>query len=212
MLLDSVETAFIFNTLELLRAPLTSCVLVTVISQFTVPTLCGVHVLQKQLAGSQTLTSSLIWKCSWTLHTVMSFRTRHVSSEKNGEGHIAEPGRAKKKPPAHVDPTAFFFLQQEVVFANWWARMTPTTTVGIAQRFLLSFCGDVDPALMSLANFMDVVTLPLLKELFALFVRRIGPVLAGASVPHMSCSPEHNDTIGELENICEHASSPTYGS
>ena len=113
----------------------------------------------------------------------MSFRGKHREKVVTNTWQTPDTP-AKKKPPAHIDPTdvQFASLQQEIVFANWSARMTPPKPVGIAQRFLLSFGGDADPAPMSLATLMDNVIPPILKGLFTLIVRRIGPVLAGASV------------------------------
>ena len=112
--------------------------------------------------------------------------------EKTAKAPLVNPqAPAKKKPPTHLDPTNvhFIFLQQEVVFATWWAQMTPKKPVGIAQRFLMSFGGDADPAPMQFASFMeDVATPPRLKDLLRLIVSRIRPVVPGAEVARVVCT------------------------
>ena len=57
-------------------------------------------------------------------------------------------GMSSHKPKLRLDPTNVHILliQQEVIFANWWAQMTPKKPVGLAQRFLFAFGGDADPA------------------------------------------------------------------
>ena len=57
-------------------------------------------------------------------------------------------GPVANKPKLRVDPTNVhvLLLQQEVMFANWWAQMIPKKPVGLAQRFLFAFGGDADPA------------------------------------------------------------------
>ncbi len=124
--------------------------------------------------------------------------------EKNAKETLQNPhAPAKMKPPAHLDPTNvhFIFLQQEVLFATWWAQMTPKKPIGIAQRFLMSFGGDADPAPMDFASFMEDVTIPTLKQMFRLIVRRVGPVVPGAAVAHAVCTPQQNEIVAELEHI-----------
>ena len=57
-------------------------------------------------------------------------------------------GPVANKPKLRVDPTNVHvpLLQQEVIFANWWAQIVPKKPVGLAQRFLFALGGDADPA------------------------------------------------------------------
>jgi hypothetical protein len=103
----------------------------------------------------------------------------------------------------HMDPTNvhIMLLQQEVIFANWWCQMIPKKTIGIAQRCLFSFGGDSDPAPMDLHAFMDAVTVPIIRTLFELVVRHVGPVMTQAEEPHYDCTDQQNAIVGELETI-----------
>ena len=124
--------------------------------------------------------------------------------EKMGKDTIKHPSAPATKPQAaHMDPTNahFIFLQQEVIFATWWCQLTPRKPVGIAQRFLLAFGGDADPAPMAYSDFMDDVTLPVLRDLFTLVVRHVGPKLTGAKEPIVRCSDDQNQLVEELEGI-----------
>ncbi|MCP4243202.1 MAG: hypothetical protein GY772_21820, partial [bacterium] len=107
------------------------------------------------------------------------------------------------KPKLHIDPTNVhvLFLQQEVIFANWWAQMTPKKPVGLAQRFLFAFGGDADPAPVAYNNFLDEITLPIVRELFTLIVRRVGPRVTQATEPYVACSDAQADVVAEAENI-----------
>ena len=79
--------------------------------------------------------------------------------------------------------------------------MTPKKPVGIAQCFLLAFGGDADPAPMAFCNFMEEVTLPILVDLFALIVRRVGPTITAADEPHACCSDQQNQVVQEVAHI-----------
>ena len=67
----------------------------------------------------------------------------------------------------HMDPTNvhIMFLQQDCLFIDYWARGTAMHPVGLGQRCLLSFAGDMDPAPRRLNSFETSVTLPLLEKL-----------------------------------------------
>ena len=50
-------------------------------------------------------------------------------------------------PPLHIDPTniTLALMQQDLYFQEWWAQIARAHPVGIPQRCLLSFGGDMDP-------------------------------------------------------------------
>ena len=102
-----------------------------------------------------------------------------------------------------MDPTNvhFIFLQQEVVFANFWCQMTPRKPIGIPQRFLFSFGGDADPAPMLYKDFMEEVTLPVLRDVFTLIVRSVGSKMTGTDDPHIDCSKDRNLVVEENEHV-----------
>ena len=67
------------------------------------------------------------------------------------------------------------FLQQDCIFAEFWAHVASKKPVGLAQRCLFSFGGDMDPAPVDLAYFKVVVMEPLVKDFFRFLVRYVGP-------------------------------------
>ena len=93
------------------------------------------------------------------------------------------------------------FLSQNMYFMYWWARVAHVKPIGIAQRFMLSFGGDSDPASVAMADFNDKVARPILKRLFVCMMKVIGPKLMSDTSPTFQCSPEQNLVADEFMEL-----------
>ena len=71
----------------------------------------------------------------------------------------------------------------------------------MAQRCLCSFDGDSNPDPRDLNDVMDKVTVLIIRHLFELVVRHVGPVVTTADEPHYDCTEKQNNIVGELEAI-----------
>lgn len=103
----------------------------------------------------------------------------------------------------HMDPTNVhvMFMQQEVLFVEFWAQITSNCPVGLAQRFLLSFAGDMDPAPRALNHFMEKVTLPILGRLFAAVLHSVGPRTPHMEAKAFKTTASQCDVVAELEEL-----------
>ena len=59
----------------------------------------------------------------------------------------------------------------------------------------------MDPPERDLAEFMDKITVPLVRKVFAAVVQHVGPVVTTASPPHFKCSAQQNACVSEMEEI-----------
>jgi len=89
------------------------------------------------------------------------------------EKALARPVRHPQEqvqPPQglHIEDTNvhIMFLQQDCIFTDYWAQMASRKAVGLAQRCLFSFGGDMDPAPVDLSTFKDPTLLLFLIYLF----------------------------------------------
>ena len=103
----------------------------------------------------------------------------------------------------HMNPTnvEVAFLSQNLYFMDWWAKIAHMKPIGIPQRFMLSFAGDADPALASLANLFKDVTAPILKKLFVLQLKCIGPKLFGGQTPVFKCTAKQNQVAEDFQDL-----------
>ena len=79
--------------------------------------------------------------------------------------------------------------------------MIPKKRVGLAQRFLFAFGGDADPAPSAYNNLLEEIALPIVRYLFTLIVRRVGPRVTQATEPYVVCSAAQSEVVAEAENI-----------
>ena len=79
--------------------------------------------------------------------------------------------------------------------------MIPNKPVRIAQRCLLAFGGDADPAPAALNNFSSEVTMPIVHNLFPQIVRHVGPKTAQEGHIAFKCSEAQNQVVADLDNI-----------
>ena len=98
-----------------------------------------------------------------------------------------------------MDPTNVhvMFMQQEVLFVEFWAQITSNCPVGLAQRFLLSFAGDM----RALNHFMEKVTLPILGRLFAAVLHSVGPRTPHMEAKAFKTTASQCDVLAELEEL-----------
>jgi len=89
------------------------------------------------------------------------------------EKALARPVRHPQEqvqPPQglHIEDTNvhIMFLQQDCIFTDYWAQMASRKAVGLAQRCLFSFGGNMDPAPVDLSTFKDLVMEPLIRNFF----------------------------------------------
>ena len=125
--------------------------------------------------------------------------------EKVAKDVVSSLAAPSTKPlPLHMDPTNVhvMFLQQEVIFTNWWCQTVPKKPVGITQRFLMSFGGDADPAPMKYPFLHDVTT-PIVHDLFALVVRHVGARITQSSDLYITCTERQALPVAELEHILQ---------
>ena len=103
----------------------------------------------------------------------------------------------------HMDPTNVhvMFLQQDCLFIDFWAKITVAAPVGLAQRCLLSFAGDMDPPGRELNAFEENITVPIVHNLFTCVVRRLGPRMQSMSCTSCITSSAQGDAVAELEEI-----------
>ena len=98
------------------------------------------------------------------------------------EKALARPVRHPQEqvqPPQglHIEDTNvhIMFLQQDCIFTDYWAQMASRKAVGLAQRCLFSFGGDMDPAPVDLSTFKAPTVLLFLIYLFCFLL--VIPVL-----------------------------------
>ena len=105
--------------------------------------------------------------------------------------------------PLHMKDTSveFVFMQQDDVFSDWWAQVTGGRSVGLVQRFLYAFGGDMDPPAAKHGGFWKQVALPIFRSLFLNVVRTIGPRVTGQGVASFICTAEQNEVFAKLERI-----------
>ncbi len=103
----------------------------------------------------------------------------------------------------HMDPANVhvMFMQQEVLFVEFWAQLTFNSPVGLVQRFLLSFAGDMDPAPRRLNGFLEKVILPILARLFAAVLHAVGPKQPKLEAQGFKTTPSQCDVVAELEEL-----------
>ena len=68
-----------------------------------------------------------------------------------------------------------FLLQQVSVFSKWWARSEENFSIGLIGRFVFSFAAAGEPGPPSMAEFESTVAIPILKEIFHLMLKTLGP-------------------------------------
>jgi len=109
------------------------------------------------------------------------------------------------RPPQtlHMDPTNvhIMLLQQELFFQVYWAQIARKHPVGLPQRCLFAFGGDMDPAPKKWNDFFERVTRPIIRDLFRQIVRRIGPKITGVEVPVFETTDGQNEVVSELEQL-----------
>ena len=130
--------------------------------------------------------------------------TTFKDREKAFKTSAKNPSDPKLEAPLlHLSPTnvEVAFLCQNLYFMDWWARVAVQKPIGIPQRCMLSFGGDADPAPASLADFPDDVVFPILKRLFVLQLRSIGPKIVGGSAPVFSCTPSQDKVAEECQEL-----------
>ena len=111
----------------------------------------------------------------------------------------------------HIDPTNVhvLLLQQDVVFASYWAQLTSRKPVGLAQRCLFSFGGDADPAPIDLKAMLLTITKPFVKKIFCMVVRHVGPVVTQTEHPYIVTTEAQNNVVCSLEStIALHKRNP----
>jgi hypothetical protein len=103
----------------------------------------------------------------------------------------------------HIDPTNvhLIYLQQEVFFQTWWAQIAVRHPVGLPQRCLFAFGGDMDPSPKAWNNFFQDIVRPIVKSLFTCIVRRVGPKVTGTTSPLARTSDAQNESISEIEEL-----------
>lgn len=104
-------------------------------------------------------------------------------------------------PTLHIDPTnvTVLFLQQDLYFQKYWARIAREHSVGLPQRCLLAFGGDMDPAPKKWFNLLDEVCLPLIKQLFKDVIRSVGPKITRCETPVFHTSALQDEVVADLE-------------
>jgi len=103
----------------------------------------------------------------------------------------------------HIDPTNIHvcWLWQNEVFVKYLAQLTRAAPVGTAQRFLLDFAGNCDPAPRALVDFWEELVLPILEKLFSAVVQRVGPKMVSNSVTLVQTTELQTGCLYELEEI-----------
>jgi len=112
---------------------------------------------------------------------------------------------APNEPPLtlHIDPTNvhLIYLQQEVFFQTWWAQIAVRHPVGLPQRCLFAFGGDMDPAPKAWNGFFEEVTRPIIKRLFSCIVRRVGPKVTGTQRPMGKTREAQDAAVTEIDEV-----------
>ena len=112
---------------------------------------------------------------------------------------------APNDPPMtlHIDPTNvhLVYLQQEVFFQTWWAQIAARHPVGLPQRCLFAFGGDMDPAPKAWNGFFEDITRPIVKALFSSIVRRVGPKVTGTRPPSCMTIDAQNEVVTEIDEL-----------
>ena len=104
---------------------------------------------------------------------------------------------------AHLNPTNvhIMLLQQNCVFAKYWAQLTARKPIGVAQRCLFAFGGDADPALMACSHFLRDLTVPIVKDFLHQLISVAGPRVTSVEPPHLIATNAQNATLAEIELI-----------
>ena len=112
-------------------------------------------------------------------------------------------GPVLTQPGLHMEPTNvhIMFMQQDVFFTNWWAQLTAKKPVGLGQRCLFAFGGDMDPAPRGLTQFREEVTVPVVAALLERVLRRVGPKTTVAEELSFKISEQQASVLTELEAI-----------
>ena len=106
-------------------------------------------------------------------------------------------------PPLHIDPTniTLALMQQDLYFQEWWAQIARAHPVGIPQRCLLSFGGDMDPVTRAWNEFFNDIARPIISDLFDQVVRHVGPRVTSPTPPIFRISSQQEDVFADIEII-----------
>ena len=129
-----------------------------------------------------------------------TFAKQTAKQRKHPQDAAAPPaGVHMKKTNMHV-----MFMQQEVIFMDWWCQIAEEFSVGAPQRCMHTFAAVAERSQMAHKNFQDDITLPFLTLLYTLQLRSVGPKVVG-KLDHLkiSCSSDHDKVVEDVDEVLQ---------
>ena len=96
-------------------------------------------------------------------------------------------------------------LQQWSLLLTWWAASEEKCSIGLAGRFVFSFAGGGEPGPPATAQFGQQIALPILKRLFRIVLRTLGPhspLPTDSPLLSWSADAEGLQAVYELRLLC----------
>lgn len=93
------------------------------------------------------------------------------------------------------------WLQQEQFLATWWSPVADQKPIGLVQRFLFGFASAHSIGSVAAAGFLDMVTKPLLSEMWSSMLRVVGPKATQLDVQRVCLTERQGLAVCQIEEL-----------